>query len=65
MITKFIEAVGKPVKEIDAYDIRFFLASYQQGKEISNRTLVNYQRYISGFFAWLVNEEIITSNPSR
>lgn len=65
MITKFIEAVGKPVKEIDAYDIRFFLASYQQGKEISNRTLVNYQRYISGFFAWLVNEEIITSNPMQ
>lgn len=64
-ITKFIDSIGKPIKEIDSYDIRFFLASYQQGKEISNQTLVNYQRYLSGFFAWLVNEEFIQTNPMK
>lgn len=64
-ITKLLDIVGKPINEINAYDIRFFLASYQQGKEISNRTLVNYQRYLSSFFGWLLTEEFIQVNPMK
>lgn len=64
-ITKFLDSVGRPVKEISVYDIRFFLASYQQGKGLSNRTLENYQRYLSSFFSWLTNEEFITVNPMK
>lgn len=62
-VTCFLETVGKPISEIKSMDIRGFLAMYQAQKQISNRTLENYRTYLSGFFIWLVNEEIISANP--
>ena len=62
-ITSFLDKMGKPISEIRAMDIRGYLAMYNVQEKISNRTLENYRMYLSGFFGWLVNEEIITSNP--
>ena len=53
--------VNKPLKEINSFDIRVWLAKMQN--QVSLRTCENYRLYISGFFTWLLNEEIIDKNP--
>lgn len=61
-IRKFLDVVGKPVKEISVYDIRFFLAMERE-RGVSNRTLENTRSHTSPFFQWLTNEEFIQKNP--
>lgn len=55
-------AIGKPFTEMGPYDIRYFLATEKE-RGISNRSLENTRSYISAFFQWMTNEEIIQKNP--
>lgn len=61
-VRKLIELIPKPVTEMGAYDIRFFLASEQE-RGISARTRENQRANLSAFFQWLTDDEIIQKNP--
>lgn len=61
-IRKLSEKINLPLPEVGAYDIRFFLAMEQE-RGVSNRTLENTRSYISAFFQWMADDEIIPKNP--
>lgn len=63
-ISNMIHAIQKPVKDITTFDLRFYLASYQETHNISNRTLDGMRRCIKSFFTFLFNEGILQTNPS-
>ena len=57
----FSRTLNKPFKEMNAYDVRYYLAC-EKNCGISNVTLENTRSILSSFFAWLTNEEIISKN---
>lgn len=62
---KLINFLKKPLHEVTAYDIRFYL-SYRREKaesKLSNRTLDGIRRCYSSFFGWLAAEGLIGRNP--
>lgn len=58
-----ILSFSKPLHQIETDDLRFYLASYQNQRKISNRTLDGMRRCFSSFFAWLSAEGLIGRNP--
>ncbi|MCC8015370.1 MAG: tyrosine-type recombinase/integrase [Eubacterium sp.] len=61
----FFELIGnKPLEEITADDIRFFLAD-RMSKGSGKTNADNYRRFLSSFFSWCVDEELIDRNPIR
>lgn len=64
IINKLCEFVKKPITEMSVYDIRYFLASEKE-RGVSERSVENFRSYLSSFFTWLINEEIIQKNPMR
>ncbi len=54
-----LDYLGKPLKDITAYDLRFYLAVKRQ----DGRTLDGMRRCYSSFFAWLTAEGLIDKNP--
>ena len=61
-IRKLSDTIGKPLTEIGAYDVRFFLA-LEMERGVSDRTRENQRANISAFYQWMVTEEILASNP--
>lgn len=61
-VRKLIELIPKPVTEMGAYDIRFFLASEQE-RGIAARTRENQRANLSTFFQWMTDDDIIPKNP--
>ena len=59
---KLFELIGKPFTEMNAYDMRFYLAKEME-RGISDQTRENQRANMSAFFQWMVNEEIIEKNP--
>lgn len=59
---KLSETIGKPLTEMNAYDVRFFLAKEME-RGISDQSRENQRANLSAFFQWMVNEEIIPKNP--
>lgn len=59
---KLLEVVDKPFTEIGTYDIRYYLA-LEKERDISNISLENCRAYLSTFFQWMTDEELITNNP--
>ncbi|MCR2050374.1 tyrosine-type recombinase/integrase [Acetatifactor muris] len=55
--------IGKPIKEITTYDIRFYLSIKRDRDKVSNRTLDGMRRCYNSFFKWLTTEEFISKNP--
>lgn len=62
---KLIQFLGKPLYEVTAYDIRFYLSYRREktGVKVSNRTLDGMRRCYSSFFSWLSAEGLIGRNP--
>lgn len=60
---KLIQFLRKPLREITAYDLRFYLSVRRQQGKVSNRTLDGMRRCYSSFFAWLAAEGLIGRNP--
>ena len=62
---KLIQFLGKPLYEVTAYDIRFYLSYRREktGVKVSNRTLDGMRRCYSSFFGWLSAEGLIGRNP--
>lgn len=62
-LKKFFEVVNRPLREIENYDIRYYLAIYKETRQISNITLDNMRRHLSIFFRWAYDEGFIPNNP--
>lgn len=60
---QLIRFLHKPLYEITAYDIRFYLSYRRQQGGVSNRTLDGMRRCYSSFFSWLSAEGLIGRNP--
>lgn len=61
----FFDAVCKEPQNVEANDIRLFLATYQMQNNISDRTLDKIRQILNCFFQWCLNEEYICKNPCR
>lgn len=56
---------NKKVEDITTNDIRFYIMSYQQSRNIKKTSLDNMRRYYSTFFSWLESEDYIQKSPMR
>lgn len=59
---KLHEVIGKPYTEMNAYDVRFFLAKEME-RGVKDQTRENQRANLSAFFQWMTVEEIIPKNP--
>ena len=64
IVKKLFIALQKNYTDMTVSDLRYFLA-YEKSRGVSNRTLENTRVQISSFFAWLLDEELISKNPCR
>lgn len=62
-ITKFFQTVGKKYSDIDADDIRLYLAKRIVQDKVSKTTANNERRNLSSFYGWMQKEEILLKNP--
>lgn len=62
-VKKLLQDIPKNFSEIRTNDIRYHLALYQSTHHVSAVTVDNKRRFLSTFFAWLTEEEIIPKNP--
>lgn len=60
---KLLQAINKPLKELNTNDLRYYLALKRNRDHNSNITLEGIRHCWSSFFGWLTKEEIITKNP--
>lgn len=63
-LNKFVFQTQKSLKDVTANDIRVYLA-YKMTGGVKGRGIENERYYLSAFFRWAENEEIITKNPVR
>lgn len=61
-LQRFMDFIGRPVTEINGYDVRYYLASEKE-RGLAKTSLENTRSCISSFFEWMTNEEIIAKNP--
>lgn len=64
-IEKMLLFVNKNIHEIATEDLRCYLSDYQYKHKTSMVTVDNIRRIISGFFAWLEDEDYIIKSPAR
>ncbi len=62
---RLIQFLGKPLQDVTAYDVRFYLSYRREnsGRKLGNRTLDGMRRCYSSFFGWLSAEGLIGRNP--
>lgn len=64
-IRKCVDYMGKPLRFVDANDIRRCLAWAMVERGCSPVTVNNERRCLSTFFQWLENEDIIRKSPVK
>lgn len=64
-VVMMMQGIGKRVQDITVNDLRYYLARYQQDRQISLSYLETLRHYISSFFGWCAEEGYIHSNPAR
>ena len=64
-IDTMLDCVGKEVIHIMTEDLRNYLTSYQERKQLSRVTVDNVRRILSSFFSWLEDEDYILKSPVR
>ena len=63
-VRKFFTVINKPVPDVEANDIRYFLAIRKTRDGLNNTTLDNELRNLRSFFSTLHTEEMIPKNPT-
>lgn len=63
ILSKFLDSIPKSVTQLDVNDIRYYLAEYQQTRNVKTSTLNTMRNYYSSFFTWMWQEGYISSNP--
>lgn len=61
---RMIQDINKNICDITTFDLRFYLSSYKELRNISNVTLDGMRRCIKSFFTFLYTENLINTNPS-
>ena len=64
-IRRCVDYIGKPIRLIDANDIRRCLSWSMTERGCSPVTVNNERRVLSTFFQWLENEDIIRKSPVK
>lgn len=64
-IRKALEYIDKPVRFIQAADIRKVLSAYSSERGCSTVTVNNVRRNLSTFFQWLEDEDVIRKSPVK
>lgn len=65
VISKTLNSLRKPIREIDTTDLRGYLSEYQEVNRSSKVTIDNMRRILSSFFSWLEDEDLILKSPVR
>lgn len=60
-LRRFMTEVNKPLTDVAAFDVRFWLARKQN--DICARSCENYRSYLSSFYSWMTAEGFIEKNP--
>ena len=63
VLEKMLEGVKVPVRRINVYDLRKYLAD-GKARGLKDSTLEGMRQVISAYFGWLAREEIIEHNPA-
>ena len=63
-INRILNEIGKSVSEITSDDIRLYIALRERRDKCTKTTVDNERRYLSSFFKFLVNEEMIEKDPT-
>jgi len=61
-LKKLSDMIRKPFTEMGTYDVRFFLATEKE-RGLANVSLETQRSYLSAFFQWLTDDEVIPRNP--
>lgn len=64
-IRKMVAQINKEICDISTDDLRIYLAYYQESHHTGKVTIDNIRRIISGFFAWLEDENYLLKSPAR
>lgn len=64
-LRKMVSHLEKSICDISTEDLRIYLADYQEVHKAGKVTIDNIRRIISGFFAWLEDENYIIKSPAR
>lgn len=64
-IHKMLLSMDKNIREISTDDLRGYLSTYHSENQTSMVTVDNIRRILSGFFAWLEDENYIVKSPAR
>lgn len=64
-IRKCVDYMGKPLRFVDANDIRRCLSWAMTERNCTPTTVNNERRVLSTFFQWLENEDIIRKSPVK
>jgi len=62
-LSKFINAMQRPINEITAVNIRVYLDNYKRTRGIKDSTQEVLRVTIKDFFTWCMDEGLIQSNP--
>lgn len=64
-IRQMIVEINKPLADITTNDLRYYLARFQEQRNVSLSYLDTVRRYITAFFVWCQDEGVISANPAR
>lgn len=64
-IAMMLQGIGKRVQDVTVNDLRYYLARYQQERNISLSYLETLRHYISSFFGWCTDEGYLRKNPAK
>lgn len=64
-INTLLKDLEKSIYQISTNDLRDYLTSHQERKNLSKVTMDNIRRILSSFFTWLENEDYILKSPVR
>lgn len=62
-IKNTLRKIGKPYNEVNADDIRYYIAYRLSVDDVSKVAVGNEMRNLSSFYTWLQTEEILLKNP--
>jgi len=65
IIRKLRQWTDKPLDQINGDDLREFLAEYHSSRNVSLAYLDTLRRYLSAWFGWVADDDLIMKNPAR
>lgn len=64
-IRMMLERLNRRLRDITTNDLRYYMATYQDERQVGLSYMETMRHMISSFFGWLTDEGYIDRNPSR